>query len=83
VREHHQLAIRDGRCDRLPVGEGAARVGEFIDAVEPDTIVTCAQDGITGPSDHRAVSAWTTEALARSRSGSLWYATLTAAFHDQ
>lgn len=35
-----------------------------VDEVAPDTVLTFGPDGMTGHSDHRAVSAWTDRALA-------------------
>lgn len=54
---------------------------KVIDAVRPDTIVTFGPDGMTGHPDHRAVSAWVTEAWSARERGRMWYATLTPAFH--
>jgi LmbE family N-acetylglucosaminyl deacetylase len=83
VHEHYRLGLGDGRCDRVPVPQGAALVGELIDAVRPDTIVTFGPDGMTGHPDHRAVSAWVTAAWSARQRGRLWYATLTPAFHQR
>jgi LmbE family N-acetylglucosaminyl deacetylase len=70
VHEHHRLGFSDGYCDRVPVIRGAALVGEVIDAIRPDTIVTFGPDGMTGHPDHRAVSEWVTAAWsARGRGG--------------
>jgi LmbE family N-acetylglucosaminyl deacetylase len=82
VHEHYRLGLIDGGCDRISVARGAALVGAVIDAVRPQTIVTFGPDGMTGHPDHRAVSAWVTEAwVAQGRPAQLWYATLTPAFH--
>jgi LmbE family N-acetylglucosaminyl deacetylase len=83
VHEHHRFGLDDGRLSRLPLATGAALVGELIDAVRPDTIVTFGPDGMTGHPDHRAVSAWATAAWTARRRGRLWYATLTPAFHQR
>jgi LmbE family N-acetylglucosaminyl deacetylase len=83
VHEHQRLGFGDGRCDRVPVVQGAALVGEVIDAVRPDTIVTFGPDGMTGHPDHQAVSAWVTAAWSARRRTQLWYATLTPAFHQR
>jgi LmbE family N-acetylglucosaminyl deacetylase len=83
VHEHYRLGFGDGRCDRVPVVQGAALVGEVIDAVRPDTIVTFGPDGMTGHPDHQAVSAWVTAAWSARRGARLWYATLTPAFHKR
>jgi LmbE family N-acetylglucosaminyl deacetylase len=84
VHEHHWLYHRDGELDRIPVELGAAELLPIIEDVRPDTIVTFGPEGMTGHDDHRAISAWVTEAwrLTGSR-GELWYATLTPEFHDE
>ena len=54
----------------------------LIEEIQPDTIVTFGPDGMTGHSDHQAVSDWTTTAWIRAgRPGRLWYATVTPEFH--
>ena len=66
----------------VPVSSGAAELLPLLDEVRPDTIVTFGPDGMTGHEDHRAISAWVTEAWRRSGCrGDLWYATLTPEFH--
>jgi LmbE family N-acetylglucosaminyl deacetylase len=80
VHELRLLGHPDGGCSQA---DGAARIGELIEDVRPDTIVTFGPEGMTGHPDHRAVSRWTTEAWqAAGRRGRLWYATLTPAFHQ-
>ena len=82
VEEHHWLGFADGGCADVPAGAGAAAVAAVIGAVQPDTIVTFGPDGMTGHPDHRAVSAWTTDAWAADgRRARLWYATVTPDFH--
>jgi LmbE family N-acetylglucosaminyl deacetylase len=69
----------DGECTW---NDGAGRIGELIADIEPDVIVTFGCDGMTGHPDHRAVSAWTTDAWRAARSNAdLWYATLGTDFH--
>ena len=52
--------------------------------VAPDLIVTFGPDGMTNHPDHRAVSAWTTDAWRAARpQADLWYATLGTDFHAQ
>jgi LmbE family N-acetylglucosaminyl deacetylase len=81
VHEHHQLGYPDGECDRF---DATAEIAGVIDRVRPDTIVTFGPEGMTGHPDHRAVSAWTTVAWRAANHGSsLWYATLTPAFHER
>ena len=84
VHEHRWLSYRDGELTDVPVDRGAAVLAPVIEAVRPDVIVTFGPDGMTGHPDHRAVSAWTTEAWRRTgRHGELWYATLTPEFHQE
>jgi LmbE family N-acetylglucosaminyl deacetylase len=64
VREHHLLGFTDGTCAGVPPSLGVRAVRQVLDAVRPDTVVTFAPDGLTGHDDHRAVSRWTTAALA-------------------
>jgi LmbE family N-acetylglucosaminyl deacetylase len=82
VRDHRWLGYRDGFC--ADAADGEAAVARLIDEVEPDTILTFGPDGLTGHSDHQAVSAWTTAAWqsagARAR---LLYATLTPRYYAE
>jgi len=82
VHEHCWLGYRDGEC--ADADGGVASVAQLIAEIEPDTILTFGPDGMTGHSDHCAVSAWTTAAWrasgARAR---LLYATLTPGFHAE
>ena len=84
VDEHHWLGHADGGCERVAPSEGAAQIERIIHAVRPDTILTFGADGMTGHTDHRAVSAWTTTAWeATGRRARLYYATLVPEFHDE
>ena len=63
------LGVDDHRISDFPDGEltthaerGVAWVGELIDEVEPDTILTFGSDGITFHPDHIAVHEWVTRA---------------------
>lgn len=81
VDEHHLLGFADGECH---LQDGIDAIAQLIDDIEPDLIVTFGPDGMTGHTDHRAVSRWTTEAWATTRPGAdLWYATLTSDFHER
>ena len=81
VHEVRHFDYPDGGCDAISDAEGAAAVGEVMDEVRPDLVVTFGPDGITGHPDHIAVSRWTTNAWqARSEPGSLVYATTTPEF---
>ena len=82
VTEHRWLSYRDGELPEVPLARGACDLVPVIDEVRPDVIVTFGPDGMTGHTDHRAVSAWTTEAWRRTgRRARLGQATLTSGFH--
>jgi LmbE family N-acetylglucosaminyl deacetylase len=90
VHEICRLGLPDGGCADVPQAHGVALVRRVMDVVRPDTIVTFGPDGMTGHADHRAVSAWTTEAWrtqwslrAPGHRARLWYATKTAEFHSE
>jgi LmbE family N-acetylglucosaminyl deacetylase len=81
VDELHLLGFMDGECTW---NDGTDQVAEVIAEVAPDLIVTFGPDGMTNHPDHRAVSAWTTDAWRATRPGSeLWYATQGADWHAQ
>jgi LmbE family N-acetylglucosaminyl deacetylase len=80
VTEHHLLGIVDGACAGAPhdpIGRPLARI---VDIVAPDTIVTLGPDGMTGPKDHQAVSAWATAHAVAAPDARLRYAATTAEF---
>ena len=82
VTEHHWLGHRDGELSGVPLLEGARELVPFLDRFAPDTVVTFGPEGMTGHADHRAISAWVTEAWRLTgRRAALWYATLTPEFH--
>jgi LmbE family N-acetylglucosaminyl deacetylase len=84
VVEHHWLTYRDGELVDVPLDRGVADLVPVLEAVRPDVVVTFGPDGMTGHADHRAVSAWATEAWRRAgRNAELWYATLTPDFHRE
>jgi LmbE family N-acetylglucosaminyl deacetylase len=74
VSEHHVLGQPDGglaSCDT----RGVHLVGELLDAVRPDTIVTFAPDGMTFHPDHIAIHRWVTTAWQqRNQPARLLYA---------
>jgi LmbE family N-acetylglucosaminyl deacetylase len=81
VDELHLLGYEDGRCE---ASDGTAVIASYIADLEPDLIVTFGPEGITGHPDHRAVSRWTTDAWAETRSNAdLWYATFPPEFHAE
>jgi LmbE family N-acetylglucosaminyl deacetylase len=69
VTEYRQLGYPDGGCAGVPTGLAVGRLAALIDEIRPDTVLTFGPDGITGHSDHRAVSAWATAAVRRSEGG--------------
>lgn len=59
-------------------------MAELIEEIRPDTVVTFGPDGLTGHTDHNAVSGWVTAAWNRTgKRCRLWYATLTPEFHQE
>jgi LmbE family N-acetylglucosaminyl deacetylase len=82
VREHHWLGFVDGECADIPLDAGAATVRRLLQQVQPDTIVTFGPDGLTGHTDHIAVSRWVDQAWNdEGRQALLLHATLTHDFH--
>ena len=82
VTEHHVLGLPDGGLSALGDGPGAALVGQWIDEVRPDTVVTFGPDGLTGHPDHLAVHRWTKAAwIERQREVRLLQAAVTPDFH--
>lgn len=80
VHDLHVLGLPDGGCSDADDAAMAAVIADHIDDVGADTVVTFGPDGITGHTDHVAVSRWTT---AASRSHvELLYATMTHDFVD-
>lgn len=79
VTEHHWLDYYDGKCGEVPLEEGVARVLEILSSVAPDTVLTFGPDGMTDHPDHKAVSAWATEAFRKGGKpgANLYYATTT------
>lgn len=84
VHEHRFLAHSDGSLCSVPRTRGARELAPVLDDVRPDVVVTFGPDGMTGHSDHRAISAWVTDAWRRvGRRGQVWHATMTPAFHEE
>lgn len=85
VTEHSWLGVYDGTADKVPLEEGIAKVLPFFEEVQPDTVITFGPEGMTGHDDHKAVSAWTTEAFRRAapKGASLYYAVVTKAYADR
>ena len=78
VDDHRFLGLCDGSLASIDPEVGVALVGELLDDVRPDTILTFGPDGITGHPDHVTISRWTTEAWhRRGHPGRLLHATMT------
>jgi LmbE family N-acetylglucosaminyl deacetylase len=76
IADQRWLPFDDGDCHAVSPGHGMALVARAIAEVQPDTIVTFGPDGLTGHTDHQAVSRWTSHAWAATRSPArlLWAA---------
>jgi LmbE family N-acetylglucosaminyl deacetylase len=85
VKEHSFLDYDDAACKDVPHAEGVARVRKFIEDVQPDTVLTFGPDGMTDHADHKAVSAWTTDAFAEAGKpgAKLYYATTTPEWKEK
>lgn len=85
VKEHHFLGYRDAACKDVAHAEGVAAVRRFIEEVQPDTVLTFGPDGMTDHADHKAVSAWTTDAFreAAKPGAKLYYATQTPEWKEK
>jgi len=85
VKEHHWLGYIDAACADVPFEEGVVAVEPFIADVQPDTVFTFGPDGMTDHADHKAVSAWTTEAFKRAAKpgAKLYYATAVQEWVDE
>lgn len=78
VSDQHFLNYKDGECQQADTEAAAEQISEFIKQYQPDSIFSFGPDGLTGHTDHQAVSAWA--ARARAAVGSqadLYYAVLT------
>ena len=62
VDDHRWLGFEDGTLAGLDPSVGEARVGELLDEVAPDTILTFGADGMTFHPDHMTIHAWVREA---------------------
>ncbi len=83
VDEHHILGLPDGGLEGRDA-EGLAWVGQLIDDVNPDTILTFGPEGVTYHPDHIAVHRWVTAAWSqRDRPCRLLYAASSAEHLDR
>lgn len=58
LAKHHWLGYKDGSCRQIDRAEPIARIKEFIDRYNPNTILTFGPEGMTGHDDHCCVSGW-------------------------
>ena len=83
IADHRMLGLPDGSLAAHDA-EGHGRVGDLLDEIRPDTILTFGPDGATGHPDHIAVHRWVTEAWRRHDCrGRLLYATSTVEHLDR
>ena len=77
VTEHLFLGFPDIDMDTPLPGEGAGKVREIMEEVQPDSVLTFGPDGMTGHEAHKSVCDWATRAFEEvGRSGAkLYYAT--------
>jgi LmbE family N-acetylglucosaminyl deacetylase len=88
VADHRWLGRPDGGLAQVDAEAAVGQVGELLDEVAPDTVLTFAADGMTFHPDHVAVHRWVTEAWERHRTRTgrrcrLLYAALEAEHHRQ
>lgn len=67
VSDHHWLDYSDGDCEGVDMEESSALLATMIAEYNPDSVFTFGPDGLTGHPDHKAVSAWTSNALNGSK----------------
>jgi LmbE family N-acetylglucosaminyl deacetylase len=79
VDDHHWLGYPDGDCARVSVPDAVGQLCALIAEIRPDTVLTFGPDGQTGHPDHRAISAWATQAFdwAAPRGSRLLYSAVT------
>lgn len=62
VSSYECLNLADGECSKAPDEQEMSKILDAVKVFNPDTIVTFGPDGLTGHTDHQAVSAWATKA---------------------
>ena len=63
VKKHGMLECLDGECDQADEQDMALQLAVVMHRERPDTILTFGPEGLTGHSDHAAVSRWCSKAL--------------------
>jgi LmbE family N-acetylglucosaminyl deacetylase len=64
IKTHFWLDYPDGGCAAIDPKLAVAKLVAIIKQVQPDTILTFGPEGLTGHSDHAAVSRWVGVAVA-------------------
>lgn len=67
VEDHHWLGYIDGSCADSDSGVAVEAITKAIDRLLPDTILTFGPEGMTGHSDHQAVSYWVELAVLQNK----------------
>ncbi len=63
VEEHGMLECLDGECDRADEHDMSLQLASVIHRERPESILTFDPQGMTGHSDHAAVSRWVSRAV--------------------
>lgn len=78
VTDHRWLGYPDGGLSPLDPAQPVERIGDLLDEVRPDTILTFGPDGGTFHPDHQTVSRWVGHAWERAgRRGRVLHACFT------
>jgi LmbE family N-acetylglucosaminyl deacetylase len=85
VADLRLLGYFDGRCAEVDSGEAIGAIEAILRERRPRTVLTFGPEGMTGHSDHIAVSRWTTAAFERVAlpDARLMYATYTQRWIDE
>jgi len=83
VHDVRNLGFGDGQLDSTPLGLLVDAIGDLIDDVAPDVVVTFGPDGITGHPDHVVTGLATTIAAAGRPEVELLYAAHSTLFLEE
>lgn len=85
VTEHHWLDYVDGTCEFVRPVEAVNKLRPIFEDVSPDAVLTFGPEGLTGHTDHIAVSGWTTTAFERfAKPGTrLFYPIVSAEWYEE
>lgn len=73
IVHHHWLGYKDGGCADVAEDEAVSKITALLDQYQPDTILTFGADGMTGHTDHQAVSRWAGLANKKSKNVAVIY----------